>query len=162
MANDEFTHLNEEGHPGMVDVSGKAVTKRVARAEGIITLGKEILSDLQEQNFRTKKGGVIETAILAGTQAAKKTWDLIPLCHVLPLKGISIEIAPVNETSLRIEAEVKTTDQTGVEMEALTAVSVAALTIYDMCKARSHDIEIGIIRLIHKSGGRSGTYDISV
>ncbi|MEM7790103.1 MAG: cyclic pyranopterin monophosphate synthase MoaC [Verrucomicrobiota bacterium] len=151
----EFTHLNREQRPTMVDVSEKAVTARVAVAESFVRLGTEILKAFEASGWSSKKGPILDTAVVAGTMAAKKTSELIPFCHNLNLKSVKIDIAPVDESSLRIEARVKVLDQTGVEMEALTAASVAALTIYDMCKSATKDIVIESTRLIEKSGGKS-------
>lgn len=151
----EFTHLDKAQHPTMVDVSDKAATERTAIAEGFVYLGTEIMQAFQDAGWSSKKGPIIDTAIIAGTMAAKKTSELIPFCHPLNLKSIKIQIEPVDEARLRIEARVKVLDQTGVEMEALTAVSGAALTIYDMCKAASKDIVIESTRLVKKTGGKS-------
>jgi len=151
----EFTHLDKKQSPTMVDVSEKAATERTAVAESLIRLGPDILRAFAEAGWVSKKGPIIDTAIIAGTMAAKRTADLIPFCHPLHVKSVKIEISPVDETRLRIEARVKVLDQTGVEMEALTAASVAALTIYDMCKSASKDIIIESTRLIEKLGGKS-------
>lgn len=151
----EFTHLDKADKPTMVDVSGKAVTERTAIAESFVRLGADILKAFEEAGWGSKKGPILDTAIIAGTMAAKKTSDLIPFCHPLALKSVKIEIEPVDEARLRIEARVKVSDQTGVEMEALTAASVAALTLYDMCKAVSKDIVIESTRLVQKTGGKS-------
>ena len=139
----------------MVDVSEKKVTERIAIAESFINLGPEIMAAFAASGWSSKKGPIIDTAIIAGTMAAKKTSELIPFCHPLNLKSIKIKIAPFDDARLRIEARVKVLDQTGVEMEALTAASGAALTIYDMCKAASKDIVIESTRLIEKTGGKS-------
>jgi len=151
----EFTHLDSAQRPTMVDVSDKAVTERTAIAESFVRLGPEILKAFVDQGWSSKKGPILDTAIIAGTMAAKKTSDLIPFCHPLSLKSVKIDIQAVDEARLRIEARVKVSDQTGVEMEALTAASVAALTIYDMCKAVSKDIVIEATRLVQKTGGKS-------
>lgn len=140
----------------MVDVSHKPETERKAVAAGDLYLGEELLTQLETSGWRHKKGPILDTAILAGTMAAKKTSELIPLCHPLFLSSIKMDIQPDSETqSLHIQAAVKTTAPTGVEMEALTAVTVAALTLYDMIKAFSQTMEIRNIRLLHKSGGKS-------
>ena len=139
----------------MVDVSGKSVTERIAVAETFVLLGSDIMETLQAVNWSSKKGPILTTAIIAGTMAAKKTSELIPFCHPLNLKSVKIKIDPVDEARLRIEARVKVLDQTGVEMEALTAASTAALTIYDMCKAVSKNIVIENTRLVEKTGGKS-------
>lgn len=151
----EFTHIDKEQRPTMVDVSGKAVTERIAVAECFVRLGPDILKAFADAGWSSKKGPILDTAVIAGTMAAKNTSGFIPFCHNLNLKSVKIDIAPVDDARLRIEARVKVTDQTGVEMEALTACSVAALTIYDMCKAASKEIVIESTRLIEKSGGKS-------
>jgi cyclic pyranopterin monophosphate synthase len=154
MENNKFSHIDSEGNPSMVDVSGKATTTRVAVAEGIVRPGTVIMGQLRNQEIITKKGPVFQTAILAGVMGAKRTSDLIPLCHPLSLEDCKIEIK-AEEERIIIRSQVKITGRTGVEMEALTAVSIAALTIYDMCKALSHDIQIESIRLIEKTGGKN-------
>jgi cyclic pyranopterin phosphate synthase len=151
----EFTHIDKDQRPTMVDVSEKTVTERTATAECFVYLGPEIMKAFAEAGWSSKKGPILDTAIIAGTMAAKKTSELIPFCHPLNLKSVKIEIAPADEARLRIEARVKVLDQTGAEMEALTAVSGAALTIYDMCKAASKDIVIESTRLVEKTGGKS-------
>ncbi|MBX3443971.1 MAG: cyclic pyranopterin monophosphate synthase MoaC [Planctomyces sp.] len=151
-----LTHFDDSGASRMVDVSRKDVTERVARAEGFVDLAPQTLDLIQ--NRKLAKGDVCEVARLAGIMAAKQTSSLIPLCHILPLDGVKIDIVPAPPGRLRIEAEVRVAARTGVEMEALTAVSVAALTVYDMCKAVDRDMSIGPIRLLEKSGGRSGHY----
>ncbi|MGJ8653840.1 MAG: cyclic pyranopterin monophosphate synthase MoaC [Opitutaceae bacterium] len=151
----EFTHLDKAQRPTMVDVSDKTATERTAIAEGFVYLGPEIMQAFRDAGWSSKKGPIIDTAIIAGTMAAKKTSELIPFCHPLNLKSVKIKIEPVDEARLRIEARVKVHDQTGVEMEALTAVSGAALTLYDMCKAVSKDIVIESTRLVKKTGGKS-------
>jgi cyclic pyranopterin phosphate synthase len=140
----------------MVDVSGKEPTSRLARASGVVRMRPETLTLVLDRGMA--KGDVLEVARLAGIMAAKRTGDLIPLCHPLGLDSVAIELAPVDATTLKIEAVVKVQGRTGVEMEALTAVSVAALTVYDMCKAIDREMEIGAIRLEEKSGGRRGPY----
>lgn len=139
----------------MVDVSNKNISERIAVAESFVHLGKEIMNAFDEANWTSKKGPILDTAIIAGTMAAKKTSELIPFCHPLNLKSVKIDIVPADEARLRIEARVKVLDQTGVEMEALSAASVAALTIYDMCKAASKEILIEATRLVEKTGGKS-------
>ncbi len=138
----------------MVDVSGKTATRRKARACAEVVVGKEIMKLLEHDELLTKKGPVFQTAILSGIMAAKKTAEIIPLCHPLPLEVCTITIAHGSD-SVHITAEVITTGKTGVEMEALTAASVAALTVYDMCKALSHDIAIRSIHLMEKTGGKN-------
>ncbi len=152
-----LTHLDEHGNAHMVDVSSKDVTARTATAQGRVTMNDDALQQLNDQT--AKKGDVIATARLAGIMAAKKTADLIPLCHQLPLSKVAIEFAPQKD-GVTISATVKTTAQTGVEMEAMTAVSVAALTIYDMLKAVDRAMQISDIRLTHKDGGKSGLYRV--
>lgn len=149
-----LSHINENEQPEMVDVSGKHVTNRMAKAEATVHVGSDIMNHLVENDFTTKKGGLIQTAIIAGNMAVKKTSDLIPLCHPLFIDGCKIEIQR-DDTSFLIFCEVKTTGKTGVEMEALTGASVAALTVYDMLKALSHDISINSVRLLEKTGGKS-------
>jgi len=153
----ELTHFDAEGHAHMVDVSDKAVTARIATAEGHIRMAPDTFALITEG--RAKKGDVIGVARLAGIMGAKKTPELIPLCHPLPVTKVSVDLtADPALPGLRIEATVKTTGQTGVEMEALTAVSTAALTVYDMVKAADKAMEIGGIRVILKDGGKSGRY----
>ncbi|MGH1413134.1 MAG: cyclic pyranopterin monophosphate synthase MoaC [Pelagimonas sp.] len=154
----DLTHFNDQGHAHMVDVSDKAVTSRVATAEGWVKMAPETFALITEG--RAKKGDVIGIARLAGIMGAKKTPDLIPLCHPLPVTKVSVDLTQDPDLpGLRIEATVKTTGQTGVEMEALTAVSVAALTVYDMVKAVDKAMEIGGTRVILKDGGKSGRYE---
>lgn len=138
----------------MVDVSAKAVSERVAKAEATVFLGKEIMSRMTGDDLITKKGPVFQTAIIAGVMAAKRTHELIPFCHPLGLEDVQVSIEAKDERAL-IRTLAKVTGKTGVEMEALTAASVAALTIYDMCKALSHDIVIESIQLTDKTGGKS-------
>ncbi|MGB3554212.1 MAG: cyclic pyranopterin monophosphate synthase MoaC [Jannaschia sp.] len=152
-----LTHFDGDGAAHMVDVSGKAATDRRAVAEGSVTMSAETLSLVTDGSV--KKGDVAGVARLAGIMAAKRTADLIPLCHPLPLSRVAIDIAPdAGLPGLRVTAIVGTTGPTGVEMEALTAVSVACLTIYDMLKAAQKDMVIGPVRLLEKAGGRSGTW----
>ena len=150
-----LTHVDARGRVKMVDVGSKAVTAREAVARGSITMSREALRLIR--TGRVKKGDPLQTARLAGILAAKQTSALIPLCHPLPLTGVDVELTP-RPRGYDIEARVRTTAQTGVEMEALTAVAVAALTIYDMVKAVDKAMVIGDIKLMFKSGGRSGTY----
>ncbi len=149
----QFTHIDASGNPQMVDVSEKKVTKRMARAQAIVFLGKEILSRMKGDELITKKGPVFQTAIIAGVMAAKKTHELIPFCHPLNLEDCQIQIS-VKKSKVIIETKTVITSKTGVEMEALTAASVAALTVYDMCKALSHDIVIEEVKLMEKRGGK--------
>lgn len=149
-----FSHLDADGNPSMVDVSAKAVTVRSATAQSIVILGEEILAHLVGDDIQTKKGPVFQTAIIAGTMAVKRTHELIPLCHPLAVEKIKINIHVNEAREVLIECTVGLSGKTGVEMEALTGASVAALTIYDMCKAFSHDILIRETRLMAKSGGK--------
>ena len=153
----ELTHFNEQGRAKMVDVTDKAITHRTAVAAGEIHMALETLEKIKAGTM--KKGDVLAVAQVAGIQAAKHNWELIPMCHSLPLTGIDITFALSDEPCMvEIRAAVTCTGVTGVEMEALTAVSVAALTIYDMCKAVQKDMRIENIRLLEKSGGKSGDY----
>jgi cyclic pyranopterin monophosphate synthase len=154
MKSKKFSHTTASGQPQMVDVSDKAVTKRIAKAQAIVVLGNEIVALIKDEELTTKKGPVFQTAIIAGVMASKKTSDLIPMCHPLSLEDCKIKIS-VRGDQVVVDSEVTVTSKTGVEMEALTAVSVAALTIYDMCKAISHNIVIAEIKLMAKSGGKS-------
>ena len=153
-----LTHFDAEGHAHMVDVSDKAVTSRIARAESYIKMQPETLEIITEG--RAKKGDVLGVARLAGIMAAKRTAELIPLCHPLPITSVAVELAPdAALPGIRIVASVKTTGQTGVEMEALTAASVTALTVYDMTKAVDKSMQIGGIRVVLKDGGKSGRFE---
>ena len=156
MAEHRLSHLDADGNAHMVDVGDKAVTRRRAVARGVIAMKPETTAAILNNGL--PKGDVLAVARIAGIQAAKKTSDLIPLCHPLMLTSVSVDLV-VRDGAVEIEATVETTGQTGVEMEALTACSVAALTLYDMCKAIDKTMEIGQIALWEKSGGRSG--DIS-
>ena len=138
----------------MVDVGDKAVTERRAVAESVVRLNPEIMAALDGDEIRTKKGPVFQTAIVAGTMAVKKTAEWIPFCHPLPIESIRFTIAPEDGNRVRIRCAVRVTWKTGVEMEALTGASAAALTLYDMCKAMSPDIEIQSTRLVEKTGGK--------
>ncbi|MEE8399809.1 MAG: cyclic pyranopterin monophosphate synthase MoaC [Desulfobacterales bacterium] len=152
-----FTHIDEQGHVRMVDVTDKGVSLRTAVAQGKIGMGPETFDKIRQHTV--KKGNVLETARIAGTMAAKNTSALIPMCHPLNITHIQIDFYPeAPSASIRIEATVRTLGQTGVEMEALTAVSVAALTIYDMCKSYDKAMTISDICLLEKSGGKSGTF----
>lgn len=154
---EKLTHFDEKGNTRMVDVGGKDETLRIAVARGYITACPETLRLIAEQGM--KKGDVLEVARLAGIMAAKRTGELIPLCHPLALTSIRVELAIADDMpQVEIEAEVQTVGRTGVEMEALTAVSVAALTVYDMCKAVDREMVIGDVRLVKKTGGKSGTF----
>jgi cyclic pyranopterin monophosphate synthase len=150
-----LSHVDAQGRVTMVDVGGKAVTAREAVARGSIRMSRDALAQIR--SGAVKKGDPLQTARIAGIMAAKQTSSLIPLCHPLPISSANVELIPT-ETGYDIEARVRTTGQTGVEMEALTAVSVAALTIYDMVKAVDKRMVIGEIRLMKKTGGKSGTF----
>jgi len=152
-----FTHIDDQGHVRMVDVSGKQPTLRVAVAAGSVFMKPETFELIRDQ--KVKKGNVLETARIAGIMAAKKTSELIPMCHPLQLTHVQVDFEP-DESGQRIDirAAVRTIDQTGVEMEALSAVSVAALTLYDMCKSYDREMRICEIKLLEKSGGKSGIY----
>jgi cyclic pyranopterin phosphate synthase len=153
-----LTHFDAKGDAHMVDVSDKDVTSRIAVAENYIKMQRETF-DIITQG-RAKKGDVLGVARLAGIMGAKRTSDLIPLCHPLPITKVSVDLEPdANLPGIRITATVKTTGQTGVEMEALTAASVAALTVYDMAKAADKGMEIGGLRVVLKDGGKSGRYE---
>ncbi|MBL4574852.1 MAG: cyclic pyranopterin monophosphate synthase MoaC [Opitutaceae bacterium] len=150
-----LSHLNKENQPTMVNVGKKAITRRMARAQAIVQLSPEITAEFDGAELQSKKGPVFQTAILAGICAAKKTSDLIPLCHPLPLDDCQVSLKLDSKThQVTIEAVASVEAKTGIEMEALTAVSVAALTLYDMCKALSHRIQILNIRLLEKTGGK--------
>ncbi|EGY34544.1 molybdenum cofactor biosynthesis protein C [Aggregatibacter actinomycetemcomitans serotype e str. SC1083] len=152
-----FTHINSHGEANMVDVSAKAETVREARAEAYVRMAPETLQMILSGQHH--KGDVFATARIAGIQAAKRTWELIPLCHPLLLSKVEVSLTPLPETNqVRIESLCKLTGKTGVEMEALTAASVAALTIYDMCKAVQKDMVIETVRLLEKCGGKSGHF----
>jgi cyclic pyranopterin phosphate synthase len=154
---DTFSHLDEEGRVRMVDVSDKPATAREAVAQGVITMQPETFNLIRDQ--KVKKGNVLETARIAGVMAAKRTAALIPMCHPLAITHVKVDFFSQPEThSIRIEATVRVVAQTGVEMEALTAVSVAALTIYDMCKSYDRAMTISDVHLLRKSGGKSGTF----
>jgi cyclic pyranopterin phosphate synthase len=150
----KLTHVNSTNNPTMVDVSDKRVTKRVAHARSIVKLPSEVTKLFDSKDIATPKGPVFTTAIIAGTMGAKQTSSLIPFCHPLPIENCSIQIR-LEENNVIVDCTVTTTHKTGVEMEALTGASVAALTIYDMCKAVSHNIEITETKLIKKTGGKS-------
>jgi cyclic pyranopterin phosphate synthase len=153
----EFTHLDEEGRVRMVDVSPKPDTHRMAMARGRISMSPETFEKIRTRSV--KKGNVLETARIAGVMAAKKTAELIPMCHPLNITHAAVDFYPEEaHHAFRIEAVVRLSGQTGVEMEALTAVSVAALTVYDMCKSYDRGMTISGIQLVEKSGGKSGHY----
>lgn len=152
----KLTHLSKSGDARMVDIANKKATNRQAVAEAVVAMAASTM-DLVFQG-KLPKGDVLSVARIAGIQAAKKTSDLIPLCHPLPLSSVDVSFERINSTTLKIQATCKVTDRTGVEMEALTAVSVAGLTIYDMCKGVEKGIQIERVRLISKTGGKSGTW----
>uniref|UniRef100_A0A7C4QWX9 Cyclic pyranopterin monophosphate synthase n=1 Tax=Schlesneria paludicola TaxID=360056 RepID=A0A7C4QWX9_9PLAN len=151
-----LTHFDEQGAARMVDVGGKEATLRAATAESFVQMAPQTLQLITHQ--QVAKGNVFEVARLAGIMAAKRTADLIPLCHPLAIDGVTVDLAAVDERTVRIVATVRIHGRTGVEMEALTAVSVAALTIYDMCKSVDRGMVLGPTRLLEKSGGRSGHF----
>ncbi len=151
---EHLSHVNEKGNAAMVDVSEKTDTLRVAKAQAEIIFPDNLNALFQNNEYQSPKGPVFQTARIAGIQGAKQTSNLIPLCHPLPITSIDIQIEKT-EKGARIQCIVKTFGKTGVEMEALTGASVAALTIYDMCKAMSFDMEIGGVKLLEKSGGKS-------
>jgi cyclic pyranopterin phosphate synthase len=149
-----LTHLDPDNRPTMVDVGGKEVTHRVAVAEARVHLPANVAQALRESGHRTKKGPVFDTAIIAGVMAAKRTHELIPFCHPLGLDNCAVEIQADGDNALVIRCRVSVHHKTGVEMEALTGASIAALTVYDMCKALSHDIRIESVQLVEKTGGK--------
>ena len=151
-----FSHLNEKNNPKMVNVSDKKTTKRTAIAKATMFLGEEIISHFNNDELITKKGPVFQTAIIAGIQGVKKTSEIIPMCHPLLINGVDINIHVINSENIEVLCEVIIEGKTGVEMEALTAVSVASLTVYDMCKAVDKAMVIGSICLLEKQGGKSG------
>jgi cyclic pyranopterin phosphate synthase len=154
MARRKLSHLDAANRPTMVDVGAKEVTLRSALAEARVRLPPEVTRALREGGHRTKKGPVFDTAIIAGVMAAKRTHELIPFCHPLGLERCEVQIEHAKAGELVVRCQVAVHHRTGVEMEALTGATVAALTLYDMCKALSHDIEIVSVRLLQKSGGR--------
>ena len=154
MPRNALTHLDANGRPAMVDVSGKAATPREALATCRVRFPAEVARELKRNGLRSAKGGIVDTAIIAGTLAVKRTHELIPFCHPLPIDGCRFDLGWAGDAVLRIECAVKTTHRTGVEMEALTGATMAALTVYDMCKALSHAIVIGPAKLLAKRGGK--------
>lgn len=159
MASDKLSHIDQDGRARMVDVGDKSITHRTAKAEACLLASPETLALAREGN--AKKGDVVAVAELAGVMAAKRTSDLIPLCHPLPLSNIQVAI-DIEESCIRVTTEARTSGQTGVEMEALTAASVAALTLYDMLKAADKAMTIEGVRLLEKTGGLSGDYKHAV
>jgi cyclic pyranopterin phosphate synthase len=152
----DLSHFDERGAARMVDVGAKDVTERLARAESFVRMQPETLNLIR--NRQVSKGDVLEVARLAGIMATKRTADLIPLCHPLAIDGVTVDLSIVDDQTVRIEATVRIHGRTGVEMEALTAVSVAGLTVYDMCKAVDRGMILGPTRLLEKSGGKSGHF----
>lgn len=151
----DFTHLNKNGQPAIVDVGNKEITRRKAVAQAVISLPENVLEALQKDDFKTKKGSVFQIAIIAGIMGAKKTSELIPLCHPIGLDNCNLQIELNEKNEIVIECTASVEAKTGVEMEALTGATTAALTVYDMCKAFSHDIVIKEIKLTEKSGGKN-------
>jgi len=152
----DLTHFDDQGAARMVDVGAKDITLRIARAESFVRMQPATLNLIR--NRQVAKGDVLEVARLAGIMATKRTADLIPLCHPLAIDGVTVDLAILDDQTVRIEATVRIHGRTGVEMEALTAVSVAALTVYDMCKAVDRGMVLGPTRLLEKSGGKSGHF----
>ena len=157
----KLTHIDNNNQPGMVDVSGKESTCRSATAQSIIEVGTEVMALLADGDIQSKKGPVFQTAIIAGTMAAKKTAELIPFCHPIPIDNAKFSIKPSSATEITITCTCTTTGRTGIEMEALSGASGAALTIYDMCKAINKGMRILDTRLLEKTGGTSGDYTAS-
>ena len=155
----DFTHINEQNQPKMVNVSDKKITKRTAIAKASMFLGTKIISNFTNKELQTKKGPVFQTAIIAGIQAVKKTSDIIPMCHPLLINGVDITIDVVDETHIEVFCKVTIEGKTGVEMEALTGASATCLTIYDMCKAISQEMIIKEIKLVEKTGGKSDIFN---
>ena len=152
----KLSHIDQQGKSRMVDVGDKTITRRAAVAQAKVIFPVEVFKQLQQSQLTSAKGSIVDTANIAGIMAAKRTADLIPMCHPLPIDFCKLDFTQVDEDcSLLIQAEVRVNHKTGVEMEALTAASVAALTIYDMCKALSHDIRINDLQLVNKTGGKS-------
>lgn len=151
-----LTHIDDNGAARMVDVGEKEVTRRLASAQAIVSMQPETLSLILSGGM--PKGDVFACARIAGIMAAKRTWELIPMCHPLPIEGIEMEINPISDTDVRIVSTLRCTHKTGIEMEALTAASVAALTLYDMCKAVDRGMVIRDVMLLRKSGGKSGDF----
>ena len=151
-----LTHIDDNGAARMVDVGEKEVTRRSASAQAVVSMQPETLSLILSGGM--PKGDVVACARIAGIMAAKRTWELIPMCHPLPIEGIEMEITPISDTDVRIVSTLRCTHKTGIEMEALTAASVAALTLYDMCKAVDRGMVIRDVMLLRKSGGKSGDF----
>lgn len=153
--NKDFSHIDKNNQPKMVDVSDKLISKRTATAQATMFLGREIVGHFNNNELSTKKGPVFQTAVIAGIQAVKRTAELIPMCHPLNIDGVQVDIQLLDEEQIEIRCTVTMEGKTGVEMEALHGVSTAALTVYDMCKAISHNMVISEIRLLEKKGGKS-------
>ena len=161
MNKNKLTHLDDNGNPSMVDINKKEMTKRVAIAIGKITMHADTLKKILD--IKIKKGDVLNIAKIAGIMAAKKTDQLIPLCHTIPLSYVNVDLEPDEKNScINIKAEASLIGKTGVEMEVFTAVSIASLTIYDMCKSIDREMVISDIKLVHKSGGKSGEFNAKV
>ena len=161
MSKEALTHFDKNGNPSMVDINSKEMTKRVAIAIGKIKMQPRTLKKILD--IKIKKGDVLNIAKIAGIMASKKTEQLIPLCHSIPLSYVDVDLTPDIENSLiNIKAEASLIGKTGVEMEALTAVTIASLTIYDMCKSIHREMKITDIKLVHKSGGKSGEFNAKV
>ena len=154
-----LTHIDASQRPAMVDIGDKRVTARSATAQALVVFPLDVAAHLREDAMRVAKGSVIDTAVIAGTMAVKRTHELIPFCHPLPIHGCRFEIAWSDDVTLAVECSVRTEHRTGVEMEALTGASIAALTVYDMCKALSHHIAIRETRLLAKRGGKNDVAD---
>ena len=150
----KLSHIDKNGDPGMVDVSHKNRSERLASASGMVEMSNEIIAKLKADGYNTKKGSIAQTAIIAATMAVKNTFNTIPLCHQIPITSCKIAVEPC-DSGFQLQCTVKTIGQTGVEMEALHGVSVAALTVYDMCKALGHEMSIKNIQLDQKSGGKN-------
>ena len=161
MNKNKLTHLDDDGNPSMVDINKKEMTKRVAIAIGKITMHADTLKKILD--IKIKKGDVLNIAKIAGIMAAKKTDQLIPLCHTIPLSYVNVDLDPDEQNScINIKAEASLVGKTGVEMEAFTAVSIASLVIYDMCKSIDREMVISGIKLLHKSGGKSGEFNAKI
>jgi cyclic pyranopterin phosphate synthase len=151
----KLTHVDNEGHVSMVDVGSKPATRRTARARAIVVLPPQVMAHFLRGDIQSPKGAVFQTAIIAGIMGAKKTGELIPLCHPLGMDNCDITIQVANDSEVLIDCTATITAKTGIEMEALTGAGIAALTIYDMCKAMSHDIVIREVKLMEKTGGKN-------
>lgn len=151
----DFSHINQKGNPKMVNVSDKKITKRTAIAKATMFLGKEVIANFSENELKTKKGPVFQTAIIAGIQGVKKTSELIPMCHPLLINGVDIDVTIIDSENIEVLCKVTITGKTGVEMEALTGANITCLTIYDMCKSISQKMVIQEVKLLEKTGGKS-------